>query len=97
MKYRRVVITGIGLVTPLGHSFDEFRKNLLNGYSSADNITHFNAEKFKVSKRAIQIDLRFLRENWKEGKLTSSRGVHCVKINKNIADKYLELQKKTFI
>ena len=55
------------------------------------------AEKFKVSKRAIQIDLRFLRENWKEGKLTSSGGVHCVKINKNIADKYLELQKKTFI
>jgi len=29
------------------------------------------AEKFKVSKRAIQIDLKFLRENWKEGKLTS--------------------------
>ncbi|MEA3494494.1 MAG: beta-ketoacyl-ACP synthase II [Bacteroidota bacterium] len=48
MNYRRVVVTGIGLITPLGHTIDEFWKNLESGFSSADNITRFDAEKFKT-------------------------------------------------
>jgi len=45
---RRVVITGIGAVTPLGNSVKEFWENITAGKSVAGPITHFNAEKFKT-------------------------------------------------
>ena len=55
------------------------------------------AEKFAVKERTVQLDLKYLRKNWKEGKITSSRGLHCVKLDKKVADKNLERKKKTFI
>lgn len=48
MSQRRVVITGIGLITPLGHTVDDLWTNLINGKSGADYITRFDAEKFKT-------------------------------------------------
>lgn len=45
---KRVVITGMGAVTPLGNDVDTFWKNSLAGESGASTITHFNPEKFKV-------------------------------------------------
>jgi 3-oxoacyl-[acyl-carrier-protein] synthase II len=45
---RRVVITGLGAVTPLGNSVEEFWKNIAGGKSGAATITKFNAEKFKT-------------------------------------------------
>jgi 3-oxoacyl-[acyl-carrier-protein] synthase II len=45
---RRVVITGLGAVTPLGNSVEEFWKNLIAGKSGAATITKFNSEKFKT-------------------------------------------------
>lgn len=45
---RRVVITGLGAVTPLGNSVEEYWKNLINGVSGAGPITHFDASKFKT-------------------------------------------------
>lgn len=45
---KRVVITGMGAVTPLGNDVDTFWNNILKGESGADKITHFNPEKFKV-------------------------------------------------
>jgi len=45
---KRVVITGMGTVTPLGNDVDTFWKNSLAGESGAATITHFNPEKFKV-------------------------------------------------
>ena len=44
----RVVITGMGAVTPLGNDVDTFWKNSLAGESGAATITHFDPEKFKV-------------------------------------------------
>jgi 3-oxoacyl-[acyl-carrier-protein] synthase II len=48
MSFKRVVVTGIGAITPIGNSFQEYRKGLLSGVSGADFITQFNAEKFKT-------------------------------------------------
>jgi 3-oxoacyl-[acyl-carrier-protein] synthase II len=45
---RRVVITGLGAVTPLGNSIEEFWKNLVLGKSGAATINKFNPEKFKT-------------------------------------------------
>lgn len=45
---KRVVITGMGAVTPLGNDVDTFWKNSLAGESGAATIKHFNPEKFKV-------------------------------------------------
>ena len=44
----RVVVTGLGALTPLGLNVNDFWKNLLNGQSGAANITYFNTEKFKT-------------------------------------------------
>ncbi len=48
MALRRVVVTGLGAVTPLGNSVPEFWQNLLNGVSGAAPITRFDASKFKT-------------------------------------------------
>jgi 3-oxoacyl-[acyl-carrier-protein] synthase II len=45
---RRVVVTGLGAITPLGKNIQEFWEALINGESGIDWITHFNAEKFKT-------------------------------------------------
>jgi 3-oxoacyl-[acyl-carrier-protein] synthase II len=45
---RRVVITGIGAVTPLGNSLKESWENLIAGKSAAATITKFDPEKFKT-------------------------------------------------
>jgi 3-oxoacyl-[acyl-carrier-protein] synthase II len=48
MELKRVVVTGIGAITPIGNTYEEYWNGLLNGVSGADNITLFNASKFKT-------------------------------------------------
>jgi 3-oxoacyl-[acyl-carrier-protein] synthase II len=48
MELKRVVITGIGALTPLGNTKDEYWKSLAEGVSGAARITRFDAEKFKT-------------------------------------------------
>jgi 3-oxoacyl-[acyl-carrier-protein] synthase II len=48
MKLKRVVVTGIGAITPLGNTLQDFWKGLLNGISGANLITQFDASKFKT-------------------------------------------------
>lgn len=45
---RRVVVTGLGAVTPLGNNVEDFWQGLVNGVSGANLITHFDASKFKT-------------------------------------------------
>jgi len=48
MELKRVVVTGLGTVSPLGLSVSETWANLLEGKSGAGPITHFDASKFKT-------------------------------------------------
>jgi 3-oxoacyl-[acyl-carrier-protein] synthase II len=48
MKSRRVVVTGIGALTPIGNNLKDYWKALQDGVSGAAPITHFNAENFKT-------------------------------------------------
>ena len=48
MELKRVVVTGLGAITPIGNSVPEFWENLVNGVSGAGPITHFDASKFKT-------------------------------------------------
>lgn len=48
MAERRVVVTGIGTINPLGKSVEEFFANLKAGVSAAAPITYFDTEKFKT-------------------------------------------------
>lgn len=45
---KRVVITGLGALTPLGNTVDEYWNSLVNGVSGAAPITRFDASKFKT-------------------------------------------------
>ena len=47
MTKRRVVVTGFGLITPVGIGVKESWKNILNGVSGITNITKFDASDFK--------------------------------------------------
>ncbi|KAF0196464.1 MAG: 3-oxoacyl-acyl-carrier-protein synthase II [Bacteroidetes bacterium] len=48
MKLRRVVVTGLGALTPLGNTVHDYWNGLINGVSGADRITRFDAGKFKT-------------------------------------------------
>ncbi|KGE87749.1 beta-ketoacyl-ACP synthase II [Phaeodactylibacter xiamenensis] len=45
---KRVVVTGLGAVTPIGNSISEYLEGLQNGLSGANPITHFDASQFKT-------------------------------------------------
>ena len=48
MELKRVVITGLGALTPIGNTVDEYWESLKNGKSGAAPITQFDASKFKT-------------------------------------------------
>ena len=48
MKVRRVVVTGLGALTPIGNNVPDFWNGLVNGVSGANAITKFDASKFKT-------------------------------------------------
>ena len=48
MELRRVVVTGLGAITPLGNNVSDYWNGLINGVSGAAPITRFDASKFKT-------------------------------------------------
>ena len=57
MSKRRVVVTGMGMMTPLGNDMQSSWTNLLAGKSGADFITHFDTEKYGTKFAAMTKDL----------------------------------------
>ncbi len=48
MELKRVVVTGLGALTPIGNNLNEYWEGLVNGVSGAAPTTHFDASKFKT-------------------------------------------------
>ena len=48
MSLKRVVVTGLGAVTPIGNDVRSYWKGLVSGKSGADFITYFDTTKFKT-------------------------------------------------
>ena len=48
MQLRRVVVTGLGALTPIGNTVKDYWNGLINGVSGAANITYFDTSKFKT-------------------------------------------------
>ena len=48
MSHRRVVVTGMGALTPIGNNLQDYWASLINGVSGAAPITHFDASNFKT-------------------------------------------------
>ena len=58
----RVVVTGMGVVSPVGDNIQDFWKNLKSGKNGIDEITHFDTDKFDVKiagQSKIQLDNYF--------------------------------------
>lgn len=66
MQLKRVVVTGLGALTPLGNNLQEYWNGLANGVSGADMITQFDTTKFKT-KFACEVK-NFNPENFMERK-----------------------------
>ncbi len=66
MELKRVVVTGLGALTPIGNTVDEYWNSLLIGVSGAAPITRFNCEKFKT-KFACEVK-NFVAENFLDKK-----------------------------
>ncbi|MCD2424042.1 beta-ketoacyl-ACP synthase II [Niabella pedocola] len=48
MEFKRIVVTGMGALTPLGNTVDDYWNGLINGVSGAAPITLFDASKFRT-------------------------------------------------
>ncbi len=48
MNFKKVVVTGLGALTPVGNNVNEFWQNISNGVSGAGPITNFDASQFKT-------------------------------------------------
>ena len=48
MELKRVVVTGLGALTPIGNNVSDYWDGLISGKSGAANITYFDTEKFKT-------------------------------------------------
>ena len=94
---KRVVITGMGALTPIGNSLEEYWNNLVEGVSGAAPITHFDAEKFKTRfacevknfdvkdhldrKEARQLDLFSIYAMVSTAEAMKDSGLDCEKID----------------
>ena len=48
MELKRVVVTGLGALTPIGNTVSEYWNGLVSGKSGANDITYFDASNFKT-------------------------------------------------
>lgn len=92
---RRVVVTGLGALTPLGNNLHEYWEGLKNGISGSVMITRFNTEKFKT-KFACELkdyDSKKYFDRKEANKLDLFTQYALIATDEAIADSGLDLEK----
>ena len=99
MELKRVVVTGLGALTPIGNSIPEYWDGLISGRSGAAPITYFDTERFKT-KFACEIknfdtkdyfdrkELRRLDKFTQYAMVSSDEAIADSGIDLNNVDKY---------
>ena len=95
MNLKRVVVTGLGSLTPIGNTVSEYWKSLLDGVSGADLITRFDTSlhktKFACEIKAFNPDNYFDRKESRKIDLYAQYGI--VAASEAIEDSALDLEK----
>ncbi|WP_405400385.1 beta-ketoacyl-ACP synthase II [Maribacter sp. Asnod2-G09] len=95
MQLKRVVVTGLGALTPIGNNIEEYWNALINGKSGSAPITYYDTEKFKV-KFACELKNYSTEDHFerKEGrKLDRFAQYALVSSDEAILDSKLDLEK----
>ncbi|PIB31352.1 beta-ketoacyl-[acyl-carrier-protein] synthase II [Maribacter sp. 4U21] len=95
MQLKRVVVTGLGALTPIGNNIEEYWEGLVNGKSGSAPITYYDTEKFKV-KFACELKNYKTEDHFdrKEGrKLDKFAQYALVSSDEAILDSKLDLDK----
>ncbi|MCK4466427.1 MAG: beta-ketoacyl-ACP synthase II [Bacteroidales bacterium] len=95
MELKRVVVTGIGAITPLGNNIPATWEGLKNGVSGSELITRFDAEKFKT-KFACEVknfDPKDHFERKELRKLDRYSQLALISVDEAIKDSGLDLEK----
>jgi 3-oxoacyl-[acyl-carrier-protein] synthase II len=81
VELRRVVVTGLGVLTPIGNSVEEYWNNLIGGVSGAGPITRFDVSKFKTKfaceLKDFEADNFFDRKEGRKFDRCSQYGIVC--------------------
>ncbi|MBO2526340.1 MAG: beta-ketoacyl-[acyl-carrier-protein] synthase II [Bacteroidetes bacterium] len=96
MELKRVVVTGIGALTPIGNNVPEFWDNMLKGVSGAAPITYFNTELFKT-KFACEVkgfNVLDIMENKEARKMDAVSHFAVAATREAMTDSGLELAKE---
>ena len=97
MQLKRVVITGIGTINPLGHNIEEYFSNLIDGVSGAGPITRFDATLFKT-RFACEVKnynpLEFGFDRKEERKLDLFTQFAIIAADQAIVDSQLDLERE---
>ena len=96
MELKRVVVTGLGAVTPVGNTPEETWKNLLEGKSGAAPITHFDTTLFKTkfAGEVKDLNLNDYIDRKEARKMDRYRQLAMVSAAQGIKDAGLDLEKE---
>jgi 3-oxoacyl-[acyl-carrier-protein] synthase II len=95
MNFRRVVVTGLGALTPIGNNVKDFWHSLSTGVSGAAPITKFNAEKFRTrfACEVKNFDINNFIDRKEARKMDSFTQYAMVVAEEALADSKLEINK----
>jgi len=92
---KRVVVTGLGALTPIGNNLKEYTEGLKNGLSGAGPITHFDASNFKTNfaceVKGLDISTKLNRREMRRMDLFTQYGM--IIAEEAIQDSGLDLEK----
>ncbi|MFC3414980.1 beta-ketoacyl-ACP synthase II [Algoriphagus hitonicola] len=95
MNLKRVVVTGIGALTPIGNTADEFWRGLATGVSGAAPITKFDASKFKTqfACEVKNLDVEQFIDRKEARKMDPFTQYAMISVDEAMTDSGLDLEK----